>query len=194
MPRVVWPSAEQVWETMQIKENEGEGPLHLLKCWSIPPTEQNHEHMIKLMELARYWHDHAAGELNLQRPADRLSKAASPDAPTNEAGNQSELEHRFDLVDGPAMYEMTHVLYKGAKKYGEDNWRSISIEDHLNHLISHAYAYLAGNRDDNHLANIMCRAMFAMGKKLQDDRESTVLEDVRKLRDETIRAQRQESF
>lgn len=98
----------------------------------------------------------------------RIAAAASPDAPRNPDSPQSMLEHRFDLVDGPAMYEMTHLLYNGAKKYGADNWRTIPVEDHLNHLIAHAYAYLAGNRDDNHLANIMCRAMFAQGRAIMD--------------------------
>ena len=98
-----------------------------------------------------------------------IDKAADPNAPMAASGNQSDLQHRFDLVDGPAMYEMTNVLYKGALKYGENNWRNIPVEDHLNHLIAHVYAYLAGNRDDRHLANIMCRAMFAQGKALMDE-------------------------
>lgn len=99
-------------------------------------------------------------------PLPKLATAVSPDAPRDPDSPQSHLQHRFDLVDGQAMFEMTHVLYEVAKKYGSESWRSISVEDHLNHLISHAYAYLAGNRDDQHLANIMCRAMFAQGKAL----------------------------
>jgi hypothetical protein len=67
------------------------------------------------------------------------------------------------------MYEMTHILYNGAKKYGEDNWRKIPVEDHLNHMIAHAYAYLSGDTTTEHLANIMCRAMFAQGRAIMDN-------------------------
>lgn len=100
---------------------------------------------------------------------DRIAKASDPNASRHPTSPQSNLEHRFDLVDGPAQFEMTHILFKGAQKYGEDNWRHISIEDHLNHLITHAYAWLSGDRTDAHLANIMCRAMFAQGKELRPD-------------------------
>lgn len=98
-----------------------------------------------------------------------IAKAVDPNAPRDPDKPMSDLQHRFDLVDAPALFEMTGVLYTGAKKYGEDNWRQISVEDHLNHLIAHAYAYLSGDRTDDHLSNIMCRATFAQGKALRPD-------------------------
>lgn len=99
-----------------------------------------------------------------------VARVSSPDAPTttNErGGKQSLIEVRFDLIDGPAMMEMAHVLYTGAIKYTEDNWRKIPVKDHINHLIAHSYAYLAGNREDHHLSHMMCRAMFAQAVDLQ---------------------------
>ena len=100
---------------------------------------------------------------------DRIKEAADPTAIHRSAGVNDEYGFRFDLVDGPAMYEMCHVLYTGEKKYGKDNWRRYEIENHLNHIIAHCYAYLAGNRDDSHLANIMCNAMFAQAKECRPD-------------------------
>lgn len=97
-----------------------------------------------------------------------------PDAPIviNEQGaGQSDLPYRFDLIDGPALFEMAKVLDEGAKKYGDKNWRRIpDVETHLNHLISHAYAYLGGDRSDEHLSHIMCRAMFAQALALEQER------------------------
>lgn len=90
-------------------------------------------------------------------------------------GGQSRVHYRFDLLDPKAMFEMTKVLKEGADKYGDDNWRLIDIRDHLNHMIIHAYAYLAGDASDEHLSHIMCRAMFAQGVALQTD------EDVQKV-------------
>jgi hypothetical protein len=89
------------------------------------------------------------------------------DAPTvvnEQGGKQSEVLYRFDLLDAQSMFKMTEVLKHGAEKYGDnENWRRISVREHLNHLIIHAYAYLAGDASDDHLSHIMCRAMFAQG-------------------------------
>lgn len=84
-------------------------------------------------------------------------------APIAADGLQSDIPWRFDLLDPLAMFEMCRVLDTGAKKYGEENWRKIGVRHHLNHMIAHVYAYLAGDRSDDHLSNIMCRAMFAKG-------------------------------
>lgn len=102
----------------------------------------------------------------------KMADVASPDAPmtTNEkGGSQSLIEVRFDLIDGPAMFAMAHVLHTGAEKYGENNWRKIGIADHINHLIMHAYAFLSDDHGDEHLSHIMCRSMFAQAVVLQGE-------------------------
>lgn len=102
-------------------------------------------------------------------------EGAGPDTPitTNEhGGSQSDIPYRFDLIDPLALSDMATVLQQGAVKYGENNWRKIPVEDHLNHLIMHTYAYLAGDLTDDHLSHILCRAMFALGVEHQKgDRE-----------------------
>jgi hypothetical protein len=100
-----------------------------------------------------------------------IEDIVSPDAETTtneQGGSQSHIPVRFDLIDGQAMFAMAAVLHTGAEKYGPDNWRKIPVEDHLNHLIMHAYAYLAGDKTDDHLSHIMCRAMFAQAVEIQE--------------------------
>lgn len=104
-----------------------------------------------------------------------VSAIVSPDAPTTEnekGGKQSHIPVRFDLIDGKALFAMAAVLHEGAEKYGANNWRKIDIEDHLNHLIMHAYAYLSGDRTDDHLSHIMCRAMFAQAVEITNEEKS----------------------
>ena len=101
-----------------------------------------------------------------------IDQIASPEAPrtTNErGGSQSDIPVRFDLIDANAMFAMAAVLDQGAKKYGEDNWRLIPVKDHLNHLLMHTFAYLAGDETDEHLSHILCRATFALGVTLQEE-------------------------
>lgn len=107
-------------------------------------------------------------------PVPKIGDIVSPDVEThvNEAGGkQSKVPVRFDLIDAKALFEMAKVLHEGAEKYGENNWRLISVEDHLNHLIMHAYAYLAGDRTDEHLSHIMCRATFAQGVAITEEEQ-----------------------
>jgi hypothetical protein len=102
----------------------------------------------------------------------RISDIVSPDAPTTtneKGGSQSDIPVRFDLIDGPAMFEMAKVLGAGAKKYGDDNWRLVPVEDHLNHLLMHTFAYLSGDATDDHLSHILCRATFALGVQLKEE-------------------------
>ena len=100
-----------------------------------------------------------------------IEDIVSPDAPitTNErGGSQSDVNVRFDLIDAKAMFAMAQVLDHGAKKYGANNWRNIDVDDHLNHLLMHTFAYLAGDDTDDHLTHILCRATFALVVKLAE--------------------------
>jgi len=93
-----------------------------------------------------------------------------PNAPiiTNaEGGKQSATIYRCDLFDASAMLGISAVLHKGAEKYGEDNWRNLSVEENLNHLLMHVYAYLSGDNSDDHLSHAACRAIFALAKQLR---------------------------
>lgn len=101
----------------------------------------------------------------------KMVEGLEPDAPVvvnDKGGKQSYMPYRFDLMDPLAMFEMTKVLREGFEKYGDnENWRMIPIQDHINHLIVHAVAFLAGDTSDEHLSHMMCRAMFAQGVALQ---------------------------
>jgi hypothetical protein len=101
-----------------------------------------------------------------------ISKVVSPDAPTttNErGGQQSHVPVRFDLIDGKAMFAMAAVLHEGAEKYAPGNWRLIPERDHLNHALMHIYAYLSGDRTDDHLSHALCRVTFATAVNLDPD-------------------------
>lgn len=107
-------------------------------------------------------------------------EGAGKESPTHEnsrGGKQSNIPYRFDLIDGPALAAMANVLSEGAQKYGEDNWRLIDINDHLNHLLMHTYAFLAGDTQDDHLSHILCRATFALAVQLQGGPLETLSRD-----------------
>jgi hypothetical protein len=91
------------------------------------------------------------------------------DAPTvvNEAGaKQSATLYRADLLPAAATLAVAGVLKHGADKYGDNNWRGIPVDDHLNHAMVHVFAYLAGDKQDDHLEHAACRMLMALEKKL----------------------------
>jgi len=93
-----------------------------------------------------------------------------PNGPTvinKKGGKQSETIYRCDLLDPVAMLDISRVLHNGAAKYGDDNWRLLSVEENLDHLLMHVFAYLSGDVSDEHLNHAACRAIFALGKHLR---------------------------
>lgn len=94
-----------------------------------------------------------------------------PEAPktVNEKGGRQSLKKwRFDLVHAGAFFVLGRILDRGSKEYGDWNWLKIDVEDHLNSAIMHIYAYLNGDRSDDHLGHAFCRCMFALGVALRD--------------------------
>lgn len=88
-----------------------------------------------------------------------------PDAPTvtnDKGGKQSASPYRVDLLPPKALLAVAEVVAIGAKKYAKNNWKLISIDDHLSHAGQHLLAYLAGDESDDHMGHFACRALFAL--------------------------------
>jgi hypothetical protein len=89
-----------------------------------------------------------------------MFKDVGPDAPIVEnerGGKQSKTAYRFDLVDASASLHLARIFDYGAKRYAPDNWRKISVKDHINHALLHINLYLAGDTQDDHLGHAMWR-------------------------------------
>lgn len=84
-----------------------------------------------------------------------------PTVVNKNGGKQSALNYRFDLFDPLVIFNVSEILYEGAEKYGEWNWRRISVEENVNHALSHVFAYMAGDEQDDHIGHAICRLMFA---------------------------------
>jgi hypothetical protein len=77
-------------------------------------------------------------------------------------GRQSRLAERTDLLPPAAVLAVARVLKGGAAKYGDRNWRLIGVREHLNHALTHAYKFLAGDAEEPHLHNAACRLLMAL--------------------------------
>lgn len=89
----------------------------------------------------------------------------SPDAPTvqnEQGGMQSATAGRFDLIPPKSMFRLAAIMDHGARKYAPNNWKKIEIDSHVNHALQHLFAYLAGDRQDDHLGHALARAAMAV--------------------------------
>lgn len=95
-----------------------------------------------------------------------------PDAPvtTNEVGGkQSVAPYACELLPPRAVLAVARVMGEGAEKYERDNWRKISRSDHLRKALTHVFAWLAGDRQDDHLEHAATRLLMAL--ETTDERE-----------------------
>ena len=86
---------------------------------------------------------------------------AAPVITNSNGGKQSDTPYGFHLLPPSALFDAAEVAKYGADKYGETfserNYTKIDTIDHLNHAIQHIYAFLAGDKQDDHqclLANL----------------------------------------
>jgi hypothetical protein len=90
----------------------------------------------------------------------------SPTTTNATGGRQSALPYRSDLFPPAAFLAVAKVLEGGARKYGERNWRLIPVGEHLNHALTHLFAFQAGDGSDDHLEHAACRIAMALEIKL----------------------------
>jgi len=82
-------------------------------------------------------------------------------------GEQSAINHRFDLIDPDALLALAQVLYEGSQKYSDTNWRYINTQGHVAHGVRHLFLYLKRDNSEHHLAHAFCRIMFALATHLR---------------------------
>lgn len=98
-------------------------------------------------------------------------EGVGPDTPTvtNERGaSQSAIPYAFATMPHRALLSLGQLQAQGDAKYGPFNWINISVDDHINHAITHLFAYLAGDRSDQHLQHAAWRALAAHETELEE--------------------------
>lgn len=73
-------------------------------------------------------------------------------------------ECRYYLRSGlpGALLEVAEVLTSGAAKHPNETWRDIPAEEHLARAMRHILKYCDGDRLEEHLSHIACRALMAL--------------------------------
>jgi len=86
----------------------------------------------------------------------------------DQGGSQSDSPYCWIDLSPLAMLAIAKRSGMGRKKYGAGNWWKIHWQEHLDHGITHIYAWLAGDKTDNHPAAAGWRVIAALGVYLKE--------------------------
>lgn len=92
---------------------------------------------------------------------------------TKDGGKQSFVSARVDLIPPECLLLLGQCLGFGADKYGEENWKKIPLQDHLNHVMVHVLKFQAGDRTEPHLVNVLARGVFALWRAIEQGEQGT---------------------
>ena len=72
-------------------------------------------------------------------------------------------KERYDLISPIGLRRLAQTCHEGAEKYSDYNWeKGMPISEMLNHGVAHIYAYLSGDRSEDHLAHAAWNMFGAM--------------------------------
>ena len=67
---------------------------------------------------------------------------------------------RYDLIPSYALSRLARHYENGATKYGDRNWeKGQPLARYLDSMIRHAYKFLGGSREEDHLAAVAWNAL-----------------------------------
>lgn len=84
---------------------------------------------------------------------------------------------RYDLIDRVFLKRWAELMARGAKKYGENNWRKAATEEELNRFrasaIRHLFQWLEGDKTEDHCVAVAFNLAGAdmVEKKLEKAQE-----------------------
>ncbi len=112
---------------------------------------------------------------------DALTDALNGAVETNaNGGRQSSSPYFLRGLPPLALLRVGRVLRDGAAKYENDpygdvsrrNWHRIAADDHLEHVLLHAVAYLSGDTSTDHAGHLATRALFFLHQYIQEQDET----------------------
>ena len=77
-------------------------------------------------------------------------------------GKSSDIPFAPELLPAEALLKVSKILAEGVPKYGRNNWKKIPSQIHLRHALTHIFALMADDEQDDHLGHAACRLLMAL--------------------------------
>ena len=77
-------------------------------------------------------------------------------------GKQAHVRARMDQIPAECLLLLGECLATGLERYGEGNWKKLTLEENLNHAMVHITRHRMGDMTEPHLVNALARINFAL--------------------------------
>ena len=105
----------------------------------------------------------------------------------DQGGRQHARQYRMQAIPTKAILEVGKVRYIGFNelKYEDENYKLIQKEEHIGRALTHLFAYLSGDRSNEHLSHAATRILFALEMEIEDQEyDLKVIQDLKKKQEE----------